>query len=824
MMAVPRRSATENLNVTLHEPTHLRGAERHRAIPSLALLAGLCIALAAGTAAARANDADLWSQYRGPGADGGASDGLIPDGEFGLAVQWTREIGSGYSGISVSNGRLFTQFSRDENDLIAAFDASTGEEIWSHVLGARYVGHDGSDDGPLSTPSIVDGTVYAVGPRGQVVALDAATGAERWTFQLDASNSTVPHYGYTTSPLITDDLILLATGGDGRALSALDRGAGTLAWSAGNGSVHYQTPSLMNVGGRDVAVLVSNQHLHGIDVASGSEIWSLQHTEGNTTEESSHVVQAGNGRFLVNFQGGSRLYAATADAVEEVWRSRAFGNSLAIPAYFDGHFYGFSRGILTAVDAQSGEIAWRSREPGGQGLTRIGDRLAMISADGELVIAAADPTGYREITRVAALEGASTHAPSFADGAFLVRNLAQMAAVAVDIDASPTTGPVEVTERLRGEFGEWIAEVERLPIRRRQAAVDRRWSSVERTPILGSGENVGLAHFVWRGEAEDVAVGGDPVANQEQALERIEGTDLFFRSLELHPAAQYNYTLSVDYGQPQPDPGNPFSTDQGFAVWSDLRMPNLAPAPHLDEPAADAPRGRVDTFPFRSVALGSTRQIQIWRPADYGSNPEREYPLLVVNHGDNQVRGALMTRTLDNLVGKSVAPLVAVFVPRVAPAEYGGDQADAYNRFLVDELIPHLQRHYRIQPNGYGAMGPGSAGVASLYAAVSHPELFDRVAVQSYYPIDPAFERIQNAVASGSLAFETILVSTSNRDYPPVATGRVGAQEASQELVELLRGADLNPEVLVTEYSPGWGGWRGQHDDILEALFPHNGE
>ena len=45
-----------------------------------------------------------------------------------------------------------------------------------------------------------------------------------------------------------------------------------------------------------------------------------------------------------------------------------------------------------------------------------------------------------------------------------------------------------------------------------------------------------------------------------------------------------------------------------------------------------------------------------------------------------------------------------------------------------------------------------------------------------------------------------------------------------QELVELLRGADLNPEVLVTEYSPGWGGWRGQHDDILEALFPHNGE
>lgn len=773
---------------------------------------------------ASANDADLWSQYRGPAALGEEATGLLPDGEFGLAVEWSRDLGAGYSGISISDGRLFTMFTRGDEDVIAAFDVTSGDEIWSRSLGPKYDGHDGSTDGPLSTPTILDGMVYAVSARGQVLALDATSGNESWTFQLDESNSTLPFYGYTTSPLVTSDLVILATGGTGRALTALDRGTGQPRWTAGDGDILYQTPSLIRVGGREVVVLVTNQRLLGVDPTSGSVLWTHQHTEGSTTNESAHVVQAGGDRFLVNLENGARLYTVDGGEVREVWRSRAFTNSLAIPIRIGDRFYGFTRGILTAVDAATGEIAWRSREPGGQALTRIDDKFAIVSPDGELVIAAGDPTGYREITRVAALDAGNTHAPSFHDGTFFVRNLERMAAVAVDVDASPTTGPTEVTERLRGSFGEWISNLERMPLRRRQAEVDRRWREVETTPILETAGDLGLAHFVWRGQADDVAVGGDPVANQEEALERVEGTDLFFRTIELHPAGQYSYTFSVDFGPQQADAGNPYTTDQGFAVVSDLRMPDWAPAPHLEEPAADAPRGTVDSFPFRSIALGNTRQVQVWRPADYGADPERHYPLLVVNHGDNQVRGGLMTRTLDNLVGKTVAPLVAVFVPRAAPPEYGGEQGDAYNRFLIDELLPHLRRHYRIEGDGYAAMGPGSAGVASLYAALQHPDVFSRVAVQSYYPIAPAAERIVAAIEAGSLGLDAVLVSTSNRDYPPLATGTSSAQEASQQLIEQLKSAGLQPRELVTEYTPGWGGWRGQHDDILEFLFPLDGD
>ncbi|REJ77166.1 MAG: hypothetical protein DWQ30_15915 [Acidobacteria bacterium] len=790
---------------------------------SKALLSALLLLAAPLAAATPTPDGErLWSRFRGPEASGEGSGDLLPGEGFGLRLEWQREIGSGYSGISGADGRLFTAFTDGEVDVVAALDADSGEELWRYTLGEKYAGHDGSDDGPLSTPVVDRGTVYVVAPHGQVLALDEQTGERRWIYELDGDNSTLPFYGYTTSAVIHGDSVLVATGGEGGAVTALDRYTGEPKWRGGSGTIFYQTPSLLRLAGREVLVVVSNQHLEGLDPETGESLWRLQHTEGNQTEESAHVVPADEGRFLVNFGRGATLYRADADSVEEVWSGRAFANSLAIPVRVGDHFYGFTRGILTCVAVDSGEIVWRSREPGGQGLMRVGDALAIISPEGELVLADASPEGYREVARVAALDSASTHFPSFVGDAFVVRSLDGIASVVPDADLRPRVGPTEVTERLRGRFGEWLASVERLPEGQRQAAVDERFGELERTPLFESdfgGDDRSLVHFVWRGDADDVGLAGDPVANQEVTLERVAGTDLFFHTLQLEPAGQYNYGFSVDFAPPAVDPENPYSTNEGFQISSDLRMPELPPAPHLDEPAADAPRGTLDAFQFRSVALGNTRQIQLWRPADYDADPSRTYPLLVVNHGDNQVRGSLMTRTLDNLVGRSVAPLVAVFVPRVQPAEYGGEQADAYNRFLVDELLPHLRRHYRVESSGHAILGPGSAGVASAYAALSHPGLFSRFAVQSYYHIDPVRERIEAALASDAAKPSRAFVVYSNRDYD--LPNGIDADDASKDLISRLREAGIETEVLVTEYSPNWGGWRGQHDDILEAFFPY---
>ena len=120
--------------------------------------------LLAGVVALPGAAAD-WPHLRGPHLDGRLTE--VPWlGRDGLQLEpvWDMPLGSGYSGIALSAGRAVTMFSDGESDHVMALDASTGVELWRYTLGKTYKGHDGSHDGPLSTPVIDEGVVYGLGP------------------------------------------------------------------------------------------------------------------------------------------------------------------------------------------------------------------------------------------------------------------------------------------------------------------------------------------------------------------------------------------------------------------------------------------------------------------------------------------------------------------------------------------------------------------------------------------------------------------------------------------------------------------------------------
>ncbi len=137
--------------------------------------------LAGGAAGAEPS----WPSFRGPHGTGQVLEGLPPgDGPLALDLRWKRALGSGYAGISVAEGVLVTAFTAGERDVVAAFDPETGEERWRYDLAPVYRGHDGSHDGPISTPAIAGGRVFALGPRGHLAALDLRTGEAVWTTHL----------------------------------------------------------------------------------------------------------------------------------------------------------------------------------------------------------------------------------------------------------------------------------------------------------------------------------------------------------------------------------------------------------------------------------------------------------------------------------------------------------------------------------------------------------------------------------------------------------------------------------------------------------------
>ena len=92
------------------------------------------------------------------------------------------------------DGRLTTTFSDGESDYLVTLDASTGAEQWRYRISDTYKGHDGSDDGPLATPTSDGGVVYGLGARGRLFAVSLEDGKEQWRLDLVANFGAVePH-------------------------------------------------------------------------------------------------------------------------------------------------------------------------------------------------------------------------------------------------------------------------------------------------------------------------------------------------------------------------------------------------------------------------------------------------------------------------------------------------------------------------------------------------------------------------------------------------------------------------------------------------------
>nr|NIM01482.1 PQQ-binding-like beta-propeller repeat protein [Acidobacteriota bacterium]NIM63050.1 PQQ-binding-like beta-propeller repeat protein [Acidobacteriota bacterium]NIO59927.1 PQQ-binding-like beta-propeller repeat protein [Acidobacteriota bacterium]NIQ30994.1 PQQ-binding-like beta-propeller repeat protein [Acidobacteriota bacterium]NIQ86122.1 PQQ-binding-like beta-propeller repeat protein [Acidobacteriota bacterium] len=307
------------------------------------ILATVSLFVLAGSASA---DID-WPGLRGPHFDGSVRDAtLTVSADTGLTVGWSRAIGSGYSSVAVANGRVVTMHVGGENDVVSAFDTTSGEELWRYEIGKTYVGHDGSHDGPISTPLLSGNRVFGLGAWGKLFALDAADGNEIWSTHLvDDHAAQKPHYGFTTAPILIDEVLVVQLGAEeGKAVAGFDPADGKLLWAIGDDKINYQSPIIGKIGGKNQVVAAGDAKLFGIDAANGKILWEYAHEgAGRSIGQGSVIpVPAGDGRFLIlNSNDGSKMLQVVdndgAYEVTEVWANGAFKGTYVTPAYHDGH-------------------------------------------------------------------------------------------------------------------------------------------------------------------------------------------------------------------------------------------------------------------------------------------------------------------------------------------------------------------------------------------------------------------------------------------------------------------------------------------------------
>ena len=152
---------------------------------------------------------------------------------------------------------------------------------------------------------------------------------------------------------------------------------------------------------------------------------------------------------------------------------------------------------------------------------------------------------------------------------------------------------------------------------------------------------------------------------------------------------------------------------------------NDRPAP---EPVVD------ESYVLPSDVLGEDREIQVHLPADYAGAPESTYPLLVVLDGAGQSEHTAESADLVARMGLGPQTVVVGVENTtgtrdrvLTPPDLADDaQGDRFLAFLETELLPDLERRYRLAEPRLLA-GHSRGGLFATYALAERPDLFDGV-------------------------------------------------------------------------------------------------
>jgi outer membrane protein assembly factor BamB len=376
-----------------------------------------------------------WSQWRGPDRTGVSSEtGLAPRWpEAGPSELWRKPLGEGFSGIIVAAGRLYTQFSSGGDAFVASLSAADGSEIWRVRTGASF--KDSYGNGPRATPTLDGGVVYALSASGDLVAVGAADGGVRWKLDLRESfGAKRPQWGFSGSPLIEGDLLIVNAGGDaGRSILALDKKTGKLGWSARADKAGYAAPIAMTVAGvRQVLVFVGDK-IVSLNPTNGATYWELGWKTDWGVNATTPILLEGDRVFLsTGYEKGAVMLKLRKEGdgvvAEELWRNRELRNKFSSSVLYGGMLYGFDEGTLKCVDPDKGTTLWRQRGLGHGSLFAVDGMLVVLSDRGKLVLATATPEGYVELGAVQAFKTKTWTVPTLAGGRLYIRDEKEIAA------------------------------------------------------------------------------------------------------------------------------------------------------------------------------------------------------------------------------------------------------------------------------------------------------------------------------------------------------------------------------------------------------------
>jgi outer membrane protein assembly factor BamB len=369
------------------------------------------------------------TRWRGPEGTGVYPDETSWSSDWpagGPEKLWEVDVGIGYSGIAVSDGRAYTVGNTRGEDIIFCLDATDGAEVWKtgypQELVPKY-----NPGGPNAPPAIDGAWLYILSKQGLLSCFEKTDGSLRWRVDLAAeAGAEMPTWGFASCPTIVGERLFLNANEHG---IAIDKNSGEVLWNSPSGPCGYAAPVPMTCRGEPALALFGTRALFVVRQSDGGVLWQVGWPT-KMGENSADPVPFDDKLFVSSWWDmGAAVFDPNKDTVDPIWRNPGFQNHISAPVLYRGHFYGFdgpvhrkvNRGALRCIDAESGETVWSEEDLKGS-LIIAQEKLVILSNDGQLIIADATPAGYNEHARFAGLGKRTWHPPVLHDGRLYIRD------------------------------------------------------------------------------------------------------------------------------------------------------------------------------------------------------------------------------------------------------------------------------------------------------------------------------------------------------------------------------------------------------------------
>jgi len=366
-----------------------------------------------------------WTMFHGP-------DGKNRSPETGLLTTWPEggprllwkidNIGkgiSGYSSVTIQNGRLFTSGSRDGRSIVYCFDLD-GKPLWEYDNGPAWTPRN--YPGTRSTPTIDGDYVYDFSPLGQLTCITADKGEKVWSrnvlTEYEGENII---WALAESIRIDGDRLYCSPGGTKASFAALNKRTGETIWTTSSlgEKTSYGSPIIFEQDGLRIIANTYAKGMFGVNAANGELLFTFRHEQRYDINCTRPIYHEGH-LFLTNTwdQGGAGAVklklTVTNDKkvlLEEVWRNRNFDslhdNVILLDGFLYGVSFGYKGGVFMCLDWKTGETRYESRPIGkGSPLTWAEGLLYLCTErEGDVLLIRPNPERYEVVSQFTLLEG-----------------------------------------------------------------------------------------------------------------------------------------------------------------------------------------------------------------------------------------------------------------------------------------------------------------------------------------------------------------------------------------------------------------------------------